>query len=82
MLSGVPHDFEEHALQKDIERAYPGSKCSRIMKQDKPTHTVKVVFPDQSSLSKSLEDGVLLDTYNSLWVVEEPRSSINVPTTA
>ena len=46
MLSGVPHDFEEHALQKDIERAYPGSKCSRIMKQDKPTHTVKVVFPD------------------------------------
>ena len=53
-LSGVPHDFEEHELQNDIERAYPGSKCSHIMKQDKPTYTVKVVFPDQSSLSKSL----------------------------
>ena len=82
MLSGVPHDFEEHVPQKDFERAYPGSKCSRIMKQDKPTYTVKVVFPDQSSLSKSLEDGVILDTYNAIWVVKEPCSSINGPTTA
>ena len=82
MLSGVPHVFEEHALQKDIERAYPGFKCSCIMKQDKPMKTVKVVFPDQISLSKTLEDGVLLVTYNSLWVVEDPRSSKNGPTTA
>ena len=41
-----------------------------------------VVFPDQSSLSKTLEDGVFFDTYNSLRVVKEPRSSINVPVTA
>ena len=47
-----------------------------------PTSLLLVVFPVQSSLSKIFEGGVLFDSNNSLWVVEEPRSSINVPATA
>ena len=70
MAKGIPLDIDDDTIKSALDEQYPGSKHTRLVKNERQLRTVNIHFVSSEMKTQAVNKGLLIKSYNMLFCVE------------